>query len=201
MKEIKIVQVSANRKSQGYTIHLGNGTTNNFASIRESNYFLASTNNFLTFKLHQLHSLYIEVWNKYHADWFYFGNNRRNSAGTNLNIVESEIVEKLRMTEYALKLSHERCQHINGNFFVFKHLQNASDWLDEIIRSLAHFSKSGNRHTDIYNLDDMISRNQVIRFEIDRYGKTANTKLFKVPTHISEDKSYIPDFNGLRIVA
>lgn len=201
MKEIKIKQVSSNRKGQGYLIHLGNGTTNSFASLRDANYFLAATNNFLTFKLHQLHTLFTEVWNKYHNDWFYFGSNRRNNTGNNLNLIELDITEKLRMIELALILSHKRCQHINGNYFTFKHLINSSDWIDEVVRTLAQTSKSGNRHTDIYNLDDLISRNQVIRFEIERYGKFATTKLFKVPTHISEDKSYTPDLSDLRIVA
>lgn len=198
MKEIKLKQIT--KSGSEYRVALGNGTQNTFTSIRDANLFLGATNNFLTDKLHEVHSIYVDVWNCYQLNYFYFSSPRPKE--TNLYLIERELVEHIDAIRNLLNLSVERAHHINGNFFVFIHFLKIADSLDAVVRILAQINKQQNNANGIYLLDGIIRRILYTRHELDSYAKRSTTKLFiVVPTHISEDKSYTPDFSGLRIVA
>ena len=197
MKEIRLTQV--NKKSKSYHVYLGNGTDNAFTSKRDANYFLASTNNFLTDKLHETHQLYVDVWNSMQENWFYFDHNRKTRKQP-LFTAERECNSLLEITQNHLNLCVQRCWFTNGNYMVFIHLQKCLDNLEETIRTLADMYGKHSNTNAIYKMDLYVKRILIARNELTNYGRRSTTKLFKVPTHISEDKSYIPDYE-LSIVA
>ncbi len=197
MKTIRIKQITKNGKT--YVINLGNGTSNAFSSKREAESFLFNTNLFLTDKLHDLHQSYIDVWNAYQENWFYFDNDRK-TPKFSLKALERDCNSNLDFINKLLTLTVERCGFVNGNYFVFIHFLKIADNLENVIRTLAQmYSKHSNTNA-ICKMDIIIRRVMYARNELTNYGKRSTTKLFRVPTHISEDKSYSPDYD-LAIVA
>lgn len=197
MKEIRLKQVSKIKSE--YVINLGNGTSNAFTSQRDANYFLAATNNFLTDKLHDLHMNYVDVFNLFHDNWFYFDNDRK-TPKFQLKAIERECEKSLESIKELLALSVDRCGFTNGNYFVFIHFNKIADYLEAVIREIAQISQKRSNTNAIYKMDVILKRVLIARNELSNYGKRSTTKIFRVPTHISEDKSYSPDFN-LAIVA
>lgn len=196
MKTIRLKQISKERKA--YVINLGNGTSNSFFSKREAESFLFNTNNFLTDKLHDLHQTYIEVWNSYQENWFYLDNDR-NTPKYPLRQIERDCISNLESIKQLLSLSVDRCGFINGNYFVFIHFNKIADYLEETIRLLDEIYGKHSNTNAIFKMDLIIRRVLYARDEINNYGKRSTTKIFKVPTHISENKSYLPELAKLRV--
>lgn len=203
MKEIKLTElhITPNRKGKGYCVHLGNGTSNTFTSKADAKTFIGSTNNFLDRYFHELHILYKDVLVKYQDNWFNFKSPRTNKKEVNLHLKEEFIYQHLTNAERALTLAHERSHHTNGNYFVFVHLFNVAEALEEVIRALAEISNLKNNRNEVFTLDSYLSRKQVIHNFLDTYAKYSTTRYFKVPTHITQDRSWKPDFTHLKIVA
>ncbi|HEY0029185.1 MAG TPA: hypothetical protein VGC65_00390 [Bacteroidia bacterium] len=196
MKEVKLVNVSTVGKT--HSVYLGNGTINRFSSLRDAKQFLAQTNNFLTDKLHAFHKTYVEVWNHYQANWFYLDNGRKTNKA-DFFALERELVAKLNNVSFRFDLIVQRCGFINGNFFAFTHFFSVADELESVIRSLSELYSSHDNANAIYIMDQLIFNIMYARNELNNYGKRSTTKLFKIPTHISEDKSYIPELAELRV--
>lgn len=196
MKEVKITRISKIGKT--YSVYLGNGTVNNFTSDRDAKQFIAQTNNFLTDKLHGFHKSYTEVLNHYHNNWFYFDNGRLTHKA-NLFAMERELRSKLDAVSLKLDLIVSRSGSTNGNYFAFIHFFGIADLLESVIRQLAELYSSHDNRNAIYLMDQMIFTIMYARNELNNYGKRSTTKLFKIPTHISEDKSYTPELAELRV--
>ncbi|MDO9186971.1 MAG: hypothetical protein Q7W13_13235 [Bacteroidia bacterium] len=197
MKTIRIVQISKEQKK--YVINLGNGTSNSFSSKREAESFLYNTNLFLTDKLHALHKLYCETWNAFQDNWFYLDNDRKTPKFA-IKETERKCVQNLDAIKSLLSLSVDRCYFTNGNYFVFVHFNKIADYLEETIRLLAQVYGKHSNTNAICKMDISIRHILFARNELSNYGKYSTTRIFKIPTHISENKSYVPDYN-LAIVA
>lgn len=196
MKEVRIKQIS--KFGKNYSVYLGNGTVNNFTSTRDANQFLAQTNNFLTDKLHGLHKTYSEVLQHYHNNWFYFDNGRL-TRKADMHALERSIKGKLELVGQKLDLIVQRSGFTNGNYFAFIHLFGIADLLESAVRLLAELYSSRDDRNAIYIMDQIIFSIMYARNELNNYGKRSTTKLFKIPTHISEDKSYTPELAELRV--
>lgn len=197
MKTIRLKQISTIKKV--HVINLGNGTSNKFSSKREAESFLFNTNLFLTDKLHGLHKLYCEIWNAFQDNWFYLDNDRKTSKFA-LRDIERRCVQNIEAINNLLNLSVDRCGFTNGNYFVFINFNKITDYLEETIRLLAEvFGKHSNTNS-ICKMDIHIRHVLYARNELSNYGKYSTTRIFKIPTHISEHESYVPDYN-LAIVA
>jgi hypothetical protein len=196
MKEVKITRISKTGKQ--HSVYLGNGTLNNFTSQRDAKMFLAQTNNFLTVKLHGLHKTYTEVWNHYQANWFYFDNGRLTKKASQFQN-ERDLKRKLEAVNSKLDLIVNRCGSTNGNYFTFIHLFDIADELESAIRLLSELYSSRDMANSIYIMDELIYNIMYSRNELNNYGKRSTTRLFKIPTHISEDKSYTPVLEVLRV--
>lgn len=194
MKEVRITQITKER--QGYSVYLGNGTINNFTSIKDARHFLTETNKFLNFKIHSLHKIYRDVWLSYQSNWFYFDNGRK--VGSDF-AKERECHAVLDRIYNHFDLSIRRCDSTNGNYFTFIHLIQASEDLELVVRNIADLYHSREDFNAIYDMDTAIMNLMYLRNEIINYGKTSRTKIFKVPTHLSEDKSYTPELIELRV--
>ncbi len=196
MKEVKIKKITSFGKT--HSVYLGNGTVNNFSSLRDANQFLAQTNNFLTDKLHGFHKQYTEVWQHYQNNWFYFDNGRRTHKA-DLFALERDIKQKLDHVTQKLDLIVHRSGSTNGNYFAFVHFFGIADLLESAVRLLAELYSAHDNRNSIYLMDQIIFSIMYARNELNNYGKRSTTKLFKIPTHISEDKSYTPDLTELRV--
>lgn len=196
MKEIKLTKTTKIGKT--YQIYLGNGTINSFSSERDAKYFLASTNKFLTDKLHDLHQTYVDVWNHYQENWFYFENSR--TTGKNeLYTIERDCSRQLDSIRSLLDLSVHRCGFTNGNYFVFINFQKITDYLENIIRLLAEMYGKHSNTNCISKMDVLIRRVLYARNELSNFGKGATAKLFRIPTHISEHEDYVPELVVLQV--
>lgn len=191
MKAIRLKQISRDKKY--YVVNLGNRTSNSFSVKREAESFLFSTNNFLTDKLHDLHQSYVDVWNCYQDNWFYFDNNRT-TPKFSLYEKERACLSNLDAVKNLLQLSVDRAEFTNGNFFTFINLFKVADYLEDSIRIIAEMYSKHSNTNSIYKMDNILRRVMYARNEMQNYGKRSTTKLFKVPTHISEVKGYTPDF-------
>lgn len=196
MKEVRIKQISKFGKT--YSVYLGNGTVNNFSSDRDAKQFIAQTNNFLTDKLHGFHKTYTEVWQHYQNNWFYFDNGRL-TRKADMFAFERSIKEKLEFVNQKLDLIVHRSGSTNGNYFAFIHLFGIADLLESTVRLLAELYSSHDNRNAIYVMDQLIFALMYARNELNNYGKRSTTKLFKIPTHISENKSYIPELVELQV--
>ncbi len=190
MKEVKINKTSKYGKT--HSVYLGNGTINDFTSLREANQFLAETNKFLNFKIHTLHKIYREVWSAYQANWFYFDNGRKIKKA-NLYSKERECTQLLTSIQNHFDLTVQRSGFTNGNYFAFTHLLSAAENLDSVVRLLADLYGMREDFNAIYDMDSTIMNIMYMQNEMNNYGKTSRTKLFKVPTHISEKKNFVPE--------
>lgn len=196
MKEIKLKQII--KISNTHQVYLGNGTANKYLSKREANYFLAATNIFLTDKLHELHVQYVDVWNAYQENWFYLGNNRQSNK-TYLYEVERALGNHLEDIKNLFDHSVNRCGYTNGNFIVFINFTKVTHLLEATIRLLAELFGKHSNTNGISKMDIYLKRVFYARSEIENYGKRSTTRYFKIPTHISEDKSYIPELVELQV--
>lgn len=196
MKEIRLKNVS--QVGLSYEVILGNGTINTFTSKRDANYFLAATNVFLTDKLHDLHTQYVDVWNSYQENWFYLSNDRK-TCKNDLYQFERDCVRQLNSVKELIDLSVNRCGFTNGNYFVFINFLKITDYLESTIRLLAELYGKHSNTNAISKMDIYIRRVMYCRTELSNYGKRSTTKLFVIPKHISEDKSYIPELAELKV--
>ena len=197
MKTIRLKQIC--KKGKAYEINLGNGTSNCFSSQREAVSFLFNTNLFLTQKLHELHKVYCEVWNSYQSNWFYLDNDRKTPKFA-IKETERRCVRNFEAISDLFNLSVERCAFPNGNYFVFIHFFKVTEYLEETIRMLAEiFGKHSNTNA-ICIMDINIKHVSYTRNELTNFGKFSTTKTFKIPTHISENVNYVPDYS-LAVVA
>ena len=197
MKEIRLKTISKVDKS--YHVFLGNGTDNSFSSNREAHYFLAATNNFLTLKLREFHCSYIDVFNSFQDNWFYLDNDRKHRK-QNLYQIERELNENLDACRNLLDLLAQRSWFTNGNLFVFINFFKIANYLEETVRSLAQIYAKHSNTNGIGKMDVILGRIMISRNYLENYGKErSTTRLFKIPTHISESKSYVPDFPQLRV--
>lgn len=196
MKEIRLKAI--NKINKSYHVFLGNGTDNSFLSLRDANSFLASTNNFLTAKLHELHTSYVELLNSFHDNWFYFENGRKTKQGE-LYALERQCNEYLNSAGDLLQRTALHSWLTNANYLVFINFFKIASFLEDLLRILAlmyskHANTNGISKMDVYLKHIMFMRN-----ELENYGKRSTTRLFKIPTHISENKSYVPEFPQLRV--
>lgn len=191
MKAIRLKQISRDKKY--YVVNLGNGTSNSFSVKREAESFLFSTNNFLTDKLHDLHQSYVDVWNCYQDNWFYFDNNR-STPKFSLYEKERYCIKNLDAIKYLLQFTVDRSEFINGNYFAFINLFKIADHIEDTIRILAEIYGKHSNTNAIYKMDTILRRVLYARNELQNYGKRSTTRIFKVPTHLSEDKGYTPEF-------
>lgn len=196
MKEIRLKTI--NKVGKQYHVCLGNGTDNSFTSNRDATYFLAATNNFLTDKLRELHESYGDLFNSFRDTWFYFDNDRKTRKQP-LFTIERECNEKLDAIRSLLDITVQRSWFTNGNYFVFINFNKIAEYLEEGIRLLAQMYGKHSNTNGIGKMDVHLRRVMRTRNELDHYGKRATTRLFKIPTHISENKNYIPDFHELRV--
>lgn len=190
MKEIKIKNFSKSKKD--YHVYLGNGTCNVFSSVRDVNCFLASTNNFLTTQLHEISLLKKDVSSAFSDLWFYFDKPK-------MFPLQRACESSLQLALDSLEIAVNRAAFTNGNYFVFTHFLNVSENLENCIRVFASVYSSTKNRNGIYIMDSLLRRVMLFRYEVENYGKRSTTILFKVPTHISEDKSYIPELPILRV--
>ncbi|MGQ0829419.1 MAG: hypothetical protein ACT4ON_13605 [Bacteroidota bacterium] len=195
-KEIRLTNTTKIGKT--YQIYLGNGTINTFTSERDAKYFLAATNNFLTDKLHDLHQTYVDVWNRYQENWFYFENSRT-TGKSELYAMERNCSKQLDSIRALLDFSVQRCGFTNGNYFVFINFQKITEYLEDIIRLLAEMYGKHSNTNAISKMDVLIRRVLYTRNELANHAKRSTTKLFRIPTHISEDKDYIPELVSLQV--
>lgn len=196
MKEIKLK--NSIKVGKSYQVHLGNGTANKFTSKREADAFLSATNIFLTDKLHELHVQYIDVWNSYQNNWFYLNNNRQSNK-SNLYEIERNLNEYMQNIQQLLDHSVNRCGYTNGNFFVFINFTKITHCMEAAIRLLAELFGKHSNTNGIAKMDIYLKRVFYARSEIENYGKRSTTRYFKIPVHISEDKSYIPELVELQV--
>jgi len=196
MKEIRLRHISS--KGKIHEVCLGNGTINTFNSLRDARQFIATTNNFLTDKIHDLNLIYSEVWVAYRNNWFYLDNGRKQGNADNYQL-ERDCEHLITTTHNLFNLSTERCGFTIGNYFVFIHLSKITDNLENIVRILSQIYGQRKDGNAIYHMDSLVRRVMYLRNEINDYGKRSTTKHFKMPTHISEDKSYIPELAVLRV--
>ena len=196
MKEIRLKTIS--KVGKDYHIFLGNGTDNIFKSNRDATFFLAATNNFLTDKLRELHLSYIDLFNSFRANWFYFDNDRKTRKQP-LFTIERECNESLESIRALLDLSVQRAWFTNGNYVVFANFFKIANYLEDTIRTLAQMYSKHSATDGIGIMDVHLRRVMRTRNELEEYGKRATTRLFKIPTHISEHKNYVPEFHELRV--
>lgn len=196
MKTIRLKQI--NKVDKEYVINLGNGTSNSFSSKREAESFLFYTNLFLSAKLKELHRLHCEANNCYHQNWFYFDNDRK-TPKSSLKQIERRCVSNFASINELLNISVERCGFTNGNYFVFIHFLKIADYLEDTIRLLAEMYGKHSNTNAIGDMDAMCKYVMFATNELNNYGKFAKTQTFKIPTHISADKSYVPEFPQLRV--
>ncbi len=197
MKTIKINRIEKNGKL--YSVCLGNGTINNFTSSREASAFLSSTNRFLTQQMYEIRGNFADVWNAYHRAWGLFDNDKKSSPKADLYNMERSCVENLDGVRKSFDLAEKRAGFTNGNYFAFIHFNYAIDRLEETVRILSHVHSNHSDYVGVNAMDVICKRLLYNRNELQNFGRYATTKLFKVPTHISEDASYVPPLAELKV--
>lgn len=143
-----------------YVVQLGNGTKKIFKGGRACRKYIADTNRFLTFKLHEYNLIYCDVHRLYRMAWFYLDGSYQD---------EMKIKDSLRSTEEVFNLMVERAHFENGNHFVFSHFRAIEQYLKEILSVLKEIYHRLNHHSIVYDLECILQRIIYTSAEIDNY--------------------------------
>jgi len=176
MKKIHIVEIIPPDKTNPlsrfrlWNIFLGNDVREYFKSGELAREFLAETNRFLNFKLHELNYLYGLVFTEYRRHWFSFAA-EDHTEDKELKKREQEILGMLQSTDHAFSMVVSRSHHTNGNYFTFKHLLNITDYLVAIIKILQTIDKRRKIYTEIRRLEIFRIHAQRIRESLENYAK------------------------------
>lgn len=185
MKRIKLINYTAPNtdsvlvKDRLYSVSLGNGYTNSFASKTETLAFLAQTNRDLSHKLYELNFLYADVMRIYRLAWPYFETGSKRVP----NNLQGIVLEKIADTEHIFNLLVDRGHWENGNHLAFQHFQAIIGLLKEICTLLAELYGTKNHSVNMYECSGLITRLNYIHTAIVMYPQqiqlVAENRYFK----------------------
>ena len=185
MKGIKLQQFTTPNKEsvyikdKKYCVHLGNGYEGYFGSNEAVVSFLHETNSFLNHKLHDLNFIFIEAFSLYRIAWFYLDHNKRTKK-INLSGIDDRVKRNISGIEHGFVMLTTRSHFHNGNYLSFKHFNNISTNLTEMLKDInLLFTQKG--HTDrIYKIRQLTEQITAIKKQINTWPKNEESIAEKI---------------------
>lgn len=192
MKKIKLINYSipsqspqdriATVKESMYCVWLGNGVKNYYSNERVALAFLAETNRFLNYKLHELNYQRIQISGEYYKNWFNFFD-KRGKSNTDLKRLELKCRDSLSDIDKQFDKLIHNTSGPNGNWFAFTFFYNIISSMNEILALLKSLLNKRRLWVEIQRIE--VIRQQLLRIKrtIEVYGK-------KDADEIDEDISF-----------
>lgn len=175
MKSVKLIRYSRNAPKD-YSVFLGNGAKHTFTNIKEVRKFLNETNGQLTEALHDLNSLYADVFNMFRRNWGCFDNKFNE---------ERLIVASFNGIDKAMDLIVKRCHFTNGNYFVFSHFNYCFNGLTTILEILKEINTSRSNTPELYEIRSKQKVLNELANRVNDCSKIRSTSIYhsRVVTH------------------
>ncbi len=163
------IKESVYMKQRLYSVFLGNELTEYFSSHKAAKRYLAETNRFLNYKLHECNYLYSYIFNEYRKNWFYFiaDNAKSNSE---LRKLERSILTEFKLIDKAFNLVVSRSHHINGNYFTWHHLYNVTGSMLGVIKILKYLMRTRKYYAESQRLEILKSQTKRLYKDLKNYG-------------------------------
>jgi hypothetical protein len=150
-----------------YSVYLGEGKKNLFASNREARAFVAETNRNLNLWLHQVNDHFAELFGIYRHCWFYFLDHVK---AVNRLKVEREINISFKIIDDSLNKLITNTSGPNGNIFAFNFILSSIDQLLNVAERLKEIIIIRNELVNRYRVEVIITQLEDLRLKVKNYG-------------------------------
>lgn len=169
MRSIQIGTDEIGKTLEGYAIRLGNGTQHEFKNNKAAIKFVVQTNKFLTQKYFDLNLLYAELQGKVLEVWLY--------------LLDSRFEKLQRLSSdagYILHMAHYHSRRFEGNHWAFIDLRKIANYIQEIAILLKEADKGKTNTFNLYNLNSIIERANLILADLNSYGRLKAVAMFDI---------------------
>ena len=155
MKEIKIKNFTETEKGT-YIVSIGNGVSKEFVNKKHCRKFLSDTGRYLTLKLFEANTIYLQLLTHYRRNWFYFDHNK--DPGFQLFEADRACKRNLDNIGELFELLVKRGGYPNGNTFVFTHFRNSFTNMKLVIADLQELHRTKSNAVDVHDLQAIYLR-------------------------------------------
>jgi hypothetical protein len=181
MKKIQLTDIIEVEKAGKYVyrtlyrVSLGNGVRPLFTNKNDALSFIAQTNRFLNYKLHECNLLFIKVYTAYRSNWFYFYHNK--SVNNNhLARMEKKVIVSLKSIENSFESLYRRTGGTNGNYFAFTFFDNIINNSLSAINIIQQLLRDKKHYKDFQSLEVLKQQTKQIKHTIAVYGHEASNE-------------------------
>jgi len=133
-----------------YKVSIGNGIHRDFKNKKSCLKFLVNCNRYLTIKLVEVNSIFVNLFTHYRRNWFYFDHNK--NPGFELFEADRRCKKNLESISNVFDIMVERSHYQNGNHFVFAHFKMILRDMKQVITLLQVLMKSKSNTVDFHEL-------------------------------------------------